>query len=478
MTEEIDSGAEGPESADAIAEAQAEIERTPLVKLIHADRYFARGPDGHFDLSQPLTERSADDYLISIKRTEPRSERNGGPRSILADSPDVPEICIGVMGLECVPNAGQLLRRHDGTYALNTWVRPKLVPAKGAWPRVMRVIEWTANHEPEGVAWFLNWLAYKMQNPGNQPGTAVLIQGPAGTGKNVVFRIFAQILGPENCAQIGEPDLAKEFNAHWANKLFVFANELAENHTRRSSLHNGLKALITDRQIWLEAKGIQRIRATNRLAILSATNNQKPLELDSSDRRWAVFHNRRSPIEPGPDGLSHRQFLESLHDPRENEVFTPEFQAEISAFAFDMRVWSVDFARVKRPHENEGRADLKTLSESPTDQFIRALSESPDPAAQIADWIRHTSEPGLGDGRIRGRPSYSSGGIYAAFRRFCEQAGLKYPPPQNTFSSALKQAGWIDDRTKTSRGLLPPWEQPDAATSNPLPPPQQKEPTP
>lgn len=468
-------------SPDEVAAAQAEFEKTPLVKSIPHDRFFARGPDGAFDLSQPLTEKSADDFLISIGKADPRSERAGDRRSVLADSPSIPRICIGVMALDCVPNAGQLIRRPDGTFALNTWVAPTILLQSGIWPRVLRVIDYLANHEPAGLEWLLNWIAYKVQNPGNQPGTAVLIQGPGGTGKNVLYRIFAQIIGTENCAQIGEPDLTKEFNSHWAGKLLVFANELAENHTRRTSLNNTLKALITDREVWLESKGVGRLKSRNRLAILSATNNPKPLELEVSDRRWAVFHNRTDPTVPGPDGVSHRQFLESLHDPRENERFTPEFQAEISAFGFDMLRRQVDFAKVKRPHENEGRADLKTLSESPTDQFIRCLRESDNPSNQIAEWIRLGPEAGLGGGRIPGRRSYSSRALYAAFRKFCDQAGLKYPPQQNTFSSALKQAGWAEDRTSTSRGLIPPWDQTtagDTSTQHAAPHPPQKDATP
>ncbi|RKH40303.1 hypothetical protein D7Y23_34955 [Corallococcus sp. AB050B] len=353
--------------------------------------------------------------------------------------------------------------REDETLSVNTWEAPVLLPVPGDWPDVRRVLLWLAEDET-GLDWLLNWIAFKVQQPGSRPGTAILLQGPPGSGKNVLYRVLAHLLGPSNCVQIGEADLSKPYNLHFAPKLLIFANELLDNHKRGGSLGDGLKATITDGEVFLESKGVARTPATNRAALLAATNRTKPIEIEEGDRRWTVFHNKAKPAEhTHPDlGLTHREFLESLHAPGEDDAFTPEFMRQVAAFAHDMGARTVDVRRVRRPHVNASREELQQLSEPVTEQFLRELSESPDPDSQLRDWAMNGPLANVihrGGALVGKTKAFTNDALYAAVCGFCITVGQKHPPQKRTFLAALKSAGWIEQRDNKSRGWLPPWHQ-------------------
>ncbi|NBC46374.1 DUF5906 domain-containing protein [Corallococcus exiguus] len=446
-----------------IEAARAEVAKLPLVKVVPLERYLARRHDGHGFAPEFLTQKAAEDYLILRGLVPPRDM---WPRGVspLASAPDVLNLCAGVMAIECRPNAPDLIRRKDGTFAVNTWEAPTLAPIQGEWTNVRRVLLWLAEDEA-GLEWLINWIAFKVQHPGSRPGTAILLQGPPGSGKNVLYRVLAHLLGPSNCVQIGEADLAKPYNFHFATKLLIFANELLDNHKRGGSLGDGLKATITDGEVFLESKGVARTSATNRAGLLAATNRTKPIEIEEGDRRWTVLHNRTKPAEyTHPDlGMTHREFLESLHAPGEDDAFTPEFMRQVAAFAHAMVNRAVDVRQVRRPHVNASREELQQLSEPVTEQFLRELSESPAPDAQLHDWattgpmahVVHRSGAQVGKTK-----AFTNDALYAAVCCFCIAVGQKHPPQKRTFLAALKTAGWTEQRDSKTRGWLPSWHQP------------------
>ncbi|NBC46251.1 primase-helicase family protein [Corallococcus exiguus] len=461
----------GSQSGDSSAHASdrdsalAQVAKMPLVKIVPLERYLARRHDGHGFAPEFLTQKAAEDYLILRGLLEPRDTWPRGA-SPLASSPSTPALCVGVMSMECRPHAPVLIERKDGTFAVNTWEPPVLVPEQGEWPDVRRVLLWLAEDEA-GLDWLFNWIAFKVQHPGSRPGTAILLQGPPGSGKNVLYRVLAHLLGPSNCVQIGEADLAKPYNFHFATKLLIFANELLDNHKRGGSLGDGLKATITDGEVFLESKGVARTSATNRAGLLAATNRTKPIEIEEGDRRWTVLHNKAKPAEYAhPDlGMTHREFLESLHAPGEDDAFTPEFMRQVAAFAHAMNTRTVDLRRVRRPHANASREELQQLSEPVTEQFLRELSESPDADGQLRDWAFSSPQANVmsrSTGTTVGKSkAVTNDALYAAVCGFCRVVGQKHPPQKRTFLAALKSAGWTELRDNKARGWLPPWHQED-----------------
>ncbi|NNB94427.1 hypothetical protein HI113_10995 [Corallococcus exiguus] len=128
---------------------------------------------------------------------------------------------------------------------------------------------------------------------------------------------------------------------------------------------------MTDGEVLLERQGVARTSATNRAALLAATNRTKPIEIEEGDRRWTVLHNRTRPAEfTDLDlGMTHREFLESQHAPQRGR----RVHAAVAAFAHDLGTRAVDVRQVRRPHLNASREELQQLSEPVTEQFLREL---------------------------------------------------------------------------------------------------------
>jgi hypothetical protein len=442
----------------------------PLMKLIPAQVWYRRRPDGlGFDLSAALTKTAADDFLITIKKFGRRNERSSA-EARLEDAPFIEDLCFGVFALDCAPGKPSVIVNPDGTYTWNTYVPPTLEPREGQWPSVRRVLMWLVNHEEGGLEWLINWLAYKVQNPGERPGCAVLLQGPQGTGKNVLFQIISEILGPENCAQIGEADVGKEFNGHWAFSLLVFMNELSQHGRRHVDLGNTLKAEITDQHGFFENKGKDRTRYHNRKAVIAATNHSKPIELESSDRRWTVFHNPDSPNEPAADGRIHREFLSGLFEDGPGDAFTPAFKEEIAAFAFHLLHYKVS-GKYRVPYENEARETLKEQSEPPAVQFFRYLDELPaerERENRLQQLMRAAgcASPPRDGFKLEGLNAYPLEHLFKAFQKFCDESGIpRHCAGQSkTFTLALKHAKWTRLRGRGGvRGWQPPPPNPKKA---------------
>ncbi len=387
-------------AADTAA-ALAQVSKLPLVKVVPLERYLARRHDGRGFALEFLTQKAAEDYLILRGLVD---LRDMWPRGVspLADSPDVPD-------------AAQLDRVQGAESGLQAGHRHPSARAPGL--RKERALS--------------------------------RARAPAG----------ALQLRPDWRGGPGKP-----YNLHFSTKLLIFANELLDNHKRGGSLGDGLKATITDSEVFLESKGVARTAASNRAGLLAATNRTKPIEIEENDRRWTVFHNKNKPAEyQHPDlGMTHREFLESLHAPGADDAFTPEFMRQVAAFAHAMGTRAVDARRVRRPHTNASREELQQLSEPVTEQFLRELKESPDAEGQLRDWAMNSPQANVmhrGGAQVGKTKAFTNDALYAAVCGFCRVVGQKHPPQKRTFLAALKSAGWTEQRDSKTRGWLPPWHQ-------------------
>src|SRR5262249_46962 len=150
----------------------------------------------------------------------------------------------------------------NGRTLINQYVRPKLVPAKGPYPQIQRLLE-ELIPDPEGRRWFFHWFAAKVQCPTLRMNTAPIFQTRPGWGKDTLGRIIFHILGVENCTTIGQDDLESSFNAHYASKLFILADEV----TTRENLNDRtgpLKQMVAGPTLQLHPKGITPQEIPNR----------------------------------------------------------------------------------------------------------------------------------------------------------------------------------------------------------------------
>nr|VFK17808.1 MAG: hypothetical protein BECKLPF1236B_GA0070989_112513 [Candidatus Kentron sp. LPFa] len=63
---------------------------------------------------------------------------------------------------------------------------------------MLELIHYLCNRNQEGDVtsrWLLQWMAHPLQNPGPKMLLAIIMHGPAGTGKSSVWKVYREIHG-------------------------------------------------------------------------------------------------------------------------------------------------------------------------------------------------------------------------------------------------------------------------------------------
>jgi phage/plasmid-associated DNA primase len=342
-------------------------------------------------------------------------------------------------GFTTEPNAGLVtIDKHKQPW-LNAWVPPTLTPREGTYPRIERVLKHLTGYDDTGVEWICHWLALKVQNPGIVPKVAVvLLTKPAG-GKGTLNRIIQEMLGPENCAVLERGALESRFNARWAGKLFVLADEVFSKEGG-ADISARLKVLIDAGTIEIEGKGSNQREITNRLAWLFASNDEvSPLIVEADDRRYSVFANNLvTPAE-------HKNMIDSLYE-SDRFTMTESFKAEISAFYYDLLHLEVDRRMVSAPYQNQAREDLIEANIPTHTSFFRHVDENG--VDDLLEGVVLYDDFSLG--RTRGEWDFGERGLssdvlYLCYKKFCKESGAT-ALKKTRWGVAAQKHGWVRKR--------------------------------
>jgi len=142
----------------------------------------------------------------------------------------------------------------------------------------------------------LNWMAWLVQNLGEKPKHALIIQGEVnGTGKSFIGKVLARILHEANVSIVPQNGLSGRFN-NWAMACkLILIEELRASDKRavKESLHD----IITEERINVERKGIDSFMIDSCFGVLAFTNDDAALDLDNTDRRYLVIRTDRTEAE-------------------------------------------------------------------------------------------------------------------------------------------------------------------------------------
>lgn len=142
------------------------------------------------------------------------------------------------------------------------------------------------------------WFAHILQKPNVKTKVAmVLYTKTKGVGKNLLVDFMCAILGKALCAHLNDlEDIYKNFNAHLANKLLIYGDEIRPN--QRNSADK-LKQVITRPALNLEKKGVDAIEMEDFANYIFTTNNETAFHVEEGDRRLLMIHGRemRTPQE-------------------------------------------------------------------------------------------------------------------------------------------------------------------------------------
>ena len=139
----------------------------------------------------------------------------------------------------------------------------------------------------EHYEYLLMWMAAAVQKPDQPAGTAVVLRGKQGTGKGVFCKTFGHLFGQHFLHVTNAKHLTGAFNNHLRDCVFLFADEAFYAGDKKNEAQ--LKALITEEQMMLEAKGIDAEFGRNYLHVCMASNAEWVIPVDMDDRRFFVL---------------------------------------------------------------------------------------------------------------------------------------------------------------------------------------------
>lgn len=382
-------------------------------------------------------------------------------------------------GFDRVPNEPPVFV-VDQRYYLNTWAPPAFAPAPPGTPAPYPTLDAVLHHvtqgDLEGRRWLEHWLAYKVQRPEALMKVAVTISTRPGGGKGTLAFAMSWFLGPDNCYVIEGSRLANRFNAQWADRLFILADEVkaAENTT---DISQQLKTFIDSNLIELEGKGQNQRSQKNRTAWLFASNDRvTPVTVESGDRRYTVFANHDE-LRPEYVAMLNTSFEADRVSP------TPSFRAELAGFYRYLLDLVVDRALISRPYASEARNELIAASLSSHEAFVEHVNlHGVD--SLLEDVLLHdngllTQSRGEWEfGGVEGETGLATHVLYRCYVVFCRNAGMRPLKlqkfgmavskhwPKHRFGSTTRVNGYVVRRQPEPRlKAIPPTPAPVVPTN-------------
>lgn len=187
---------------------------------------------------------------------------------------------------------------------LNLWSGFAVEPVDGdiaLWLRVLCCVV------PDKAArrYILRWLAWKIQRPGDVPGTILLIMGGKGSGKNSLFEPIVRIFGSHGRVFDDAEQIAGRFTGHLQTVAFAVLDEAL--FTGNGQQADRVKSRVTATSMTYEAKGRDPVQGVNRCAYVSLSNHAHVWQATVDERRAVV-------VEAGVELVNDRTFWKQYYE--------------------------------------------------------------------------------------------------------------------------------------------------------------------
>ena len=171
---------------------------------------------------------------------------------------------------------------------LNLWRGWGIDPKPGDWSKMRQHIKHVlANGNAAAATYIMNWMAWLVQYPAERAEVVLVFRGKRGTGKGTLGNCLMRLFG-QHAVHISSADhLVGRFNAHLRDACFLFADEAYWPGDKRAE--GALQRLITEPQLFIEAKGRDGTSVPNMLHVLMASNEDWIVPAGEHERRFAVF---------------------------------------------------------------------------------------------------------------------------------------------------------------------------------------------
>lgn len=172
---------------------------------------------------------------------------------------------------------------------LNLWTGFAIEPKEGDCSLMMEMIKKSlCDDNEDNFKYTLDWLAASVQRPGRPGGCALVVQGGRGIGKSTVGRLMKKIFGKCYTEMSTTKRLFDNFNNIFEQTVFLNVNEAfwAPGHAK---YEGDLKAMITDSDIIVEEKNVDKRTVRNCLHIYVTSNEDHIIPVASEERRYFML---------------------------------------------------------------------------------------------------------------------------------------------------------------------------------------------
>lgn len=177
---------------------------------------------------------------------------------------------------------------HEIDGRLNLWRGWGVQPRAGDWSRMKAHIrEVLADGSSASATYIMRWIAWTVQHPAERAQAALVFKGMKGTGKGTLGNALCRIFGQHGTHISTAEHLAGRFNGHLRDACFLFADEAYWPGDKGAE--GSLKRLVTEPDLFIEAKGKDGITVPNMLHVMMASNDDWVVPAGEDERRYAVF---------------------------------------------------------------------------------------------------------------------------------------------------------------------------------------------
>jgi len=206
----------------------------------------------------------------------------------------------------------------------------------------------------EHYKYLLSWCAHIVQRPW-EIGIAILLRGSQGVGKGVFVHALGALFGHHYCQLANLNQILGRFNSHLQHAVLVFADEAIWGGYKREL--GALKALITEKSQFIEAKGKDGYWIENHKHLIISSNEDYAIHLDADDRRFFALN----VSDEKKENISYFQAIQKQLENGGYEAFLYELMHhDISSF--DPRIMPF----------NSSSFDIKLIGASSVDRFVFA----------------------------------------------------------------------------------------------------------
>lgn len=222
---------------------------------------------------------------------------------------------------------------------------------------ILNHIKILCGNEESVFEYFIKWIAQMIQCPGVKSICPTLISNE-GAGKGTLLKLLGKMLGDDKVYETTSPsrDVWGDFNGRMCNTFLINLNELSKKET--VECEGRIKALITDPKLTINNKGINQYDIQSFHRFIITTNNSEPINTSKTDRRKLI-------IRSSDEKCGDKEYFSKLH------LMLEDINVVKTCYEYFKSIPDVNnFNYIPMP-ETEYQSNLKELSESPIEQWLR-----------------------------------------------------------------------------------------------------------